>query len=114
VVEHDKWNVKCECVHPDACGARQRENGSIVERRGHGVTYYVPWTYEYYEDSRQRNTKYIEDKCAEPPRISFDKERGKWKLEFDGPDSGGYDVQGFEYFFDTKEDIYKMLETGEE
>lgn len=72
--------------------------------------HYVSAKYLFYEDSGEERTNYIEDKNASLPRIVFHNDSGKWIVAFDSPDIGGYDVQEFEWYFDSVEDIIKEME----
>lgn len=60
-----------------------------------GIKYFVP---EDQDDSK-----------AKPPFIKFDEEKQMWDLTFESGDSGGYDVEEFHYYFNSKADLLEYL-----
>jgi hypothetical protein len=64
--------------------------------------HYVPWNYRNHSDTAGPTE---EDENADLPTISWDKEYGKYKVDFMGADHGGYDVRPFVWYFDTIDDI---------
>jgi len=79
--------------------------------------YYVPWSYRNSIDRDGTETatepKHFEEVNISIPRISWCNIYKKWKLETSGADFGGYDVQNFEIYFDTKEDIFALMLSNE-
>lgn len=80
--------------------------------------HYVPWIYHHninvnLEEKTikisKTNSEYIEDINSSFPKAEWDEEYKKYKVSFDGADFGGYDVEDFEWYFDTKEDILGAL-----
>jgi hypothetical protein len=77
--------------------------------------YFVPWAYRYWTDTEEpREKEYFEDVNMFIPKISWSEEHKKWKLITSGADCGGYDVQDFEIYFDTKEEIFELMLKGDE
>jgi len=72
--------------------------------------YYIPRDYLYYGDTNEKRKPKHEEHCyADPPSYNYDKETGKWCLEFTSADIGGYDVQSFTFYFDSEEELLKFL-----
>jgi hypothetical protein len=79
-------------------------------KAGNDVTYYVPWWYRHFLDTElPMKPESVEDVNMFIPTISWCDEHKKWKLTTSGADSGGYDVQDFEIYFDTKEEILELM-----
>ncbi len=75
--------------------------------------HYVPWSYRNWADSpKKRSADDAEDINADLPEITYCKEHKKWKLEFTGADSGGYDVQLFTWYFDDLNSIFLKMNKG--
>jgi hypothetical protein len=82
---------------------------------GTDTPYYVPWWYRNSIDSElPTDSKYFEDANMSIPKISWCDRHKKWKLTTSGADAGGYDVQDFEIYFDTKEEIFELMLKEEE
>ncbi len=77
----------------------------LFELTKNGVKFYIPVEYLYNEN----NVTKREDENAKPPKVTFNKILNKWKLDFDSADIGGYDVERFHYYFDTREGVIKFL-----
>jgi len=90
------------------CDTCWEENLPLIKRK---EGYYVPGGYDIWPDTmEERIPNDCEDEKARPPRIEWSENKQKWALVFDSADCGGYDVQSFIYYFDTKKDIYAFLE----
>jgi hypothetical protein len=88
------------------CDECWEHNQGLVPCLGH----YVPWSYVYWSDTlKRREVAHHEDIHAKLPTISWCEEFKKWKVSFTGADSGGYDVQHFEWYYNSREDIIKEM-----
>lgn len=70
--------------------------------------HYVPWNYRFYRENGinvPEDPEHFEDVNSSIPTIGWDEEFHKFTLSFAGPDYGGYDVQGFVWYFDSIADI---------
>ena len=91
---------------PTLCDDCWEHNQGLVPWQGH----YIPWNYVYWSDTLERRADdHHEDVYASLPTIKWCDEFKKWKVEFICPDSGGYDVQHFTWYFDNDEDIIKLM-----
>jgi len=73
--------------------------------------YYVPYDYLYYSDTgKKRKPEHEEHHCAEAPFYGYDKETGKWCLEFTSANIGGHNVQSFTFYFDSEKELISYLE----
>lgn len=90
------------------CGDCFSEAQDLIKVNNH----YVPWSYRRYVEAGEiieDESEYCEDKNASLPMISWDEKYKKWKVAFDGPDTGGYDSQPFAWYFNTKEEIFEAM-----
>ncbi len=81
--------------------------------------HYVPWVYRNHvdfnmetkelEEIPEDDPEYFDDVYAKLPKIEWCKKYKKYKVTFESPDIGGYDVATFEWYFDNKEDIIKSI-----
>lgn len=72
--------------------------------------HYVPWKYRNHTDTLlPTDPDYFDDVYAKLPKVEWCDKHKKYKIIFDGPDFGGYDVYRFEWYYDTKEDIIKAM-----
>lgn len=80
--------------------------------------HYVPWRYRNNVDFDMESNKvtiskgnadYYDDIYAKMPKVEWCDKYKKYKFTFEGADFGGYDVDGFEWYFDTKEEIFKLI-----
>ncbi len=88
----------------------------LIERtNGNRIKYFISKYYEFYKDNGEvRSYEDIEDCRAVPPGIAYNKDLNKWCLTFDSADMGGYDVQEFEYYFDSLPALMSFLGFTEE
>ncbi len=90
----------------DMCDDCVEESMGLVKIDDH----YVPWAYRNYADTlKPTDPKYYDDVCAKLPKVGWCDKYKKYKLTFQGADFGGYDVADFERYFDTKEEIFKLI-----
>jgi hypothetical protein len=93
------------------CDSCVEESMGLVKVDNH----YVPWKYHNYSDTlKPTEPNYYDDVHAEIPKVEWCEKYKKYKLTFLGPDFGGYDVAEFERYFDTKEEIFKLIFGTEE
>lgn len=91
------------------------EKGVLIERTrelegGGKIHYYVPKRYEYFGDTGKRMREgHEEDTNCFVPHVEFDEKSNKWVLHLMGADSGGYDVETFEYYFDDLNDVLTFM-----
>lgn len=72
--------------------------------------HYVPEEYRIWSNTKEeRPPAYYEDADAALPSIHWDQELNKYVVEFSGPDSGGYDVMMFTWYYDSIQDYLKDL-----
>ena len=71
--------------------------------------YYVPKKYLQDCDGSKVDPGSEEHVYAVWLSYYYDKETGKWCLEFVGADNSRYDVRNFVFFFDSEEDLLKFL-----
>ena len=72
--------------------------------------YYVPWDYLFWSDTDEPMGIGEEEHVnASIPKVTFDQKTKKYKLDFIGADGGGYDVQSFAFYFDSKDEILKAI-----
>lgn len=83
------------------------ESKGLIKQDGH----YVPWKYQNFckIEKDVPITGNYEDCNVKLPKISWCEKYKKWKLEFQGPDLGGFDVETFVWYFNKKEDIISAL-----
>lgn len=83
------------------------ESKGLIKQDDH----YVPWKYQNFCEIKGDTsmTGDYEDCNVILPKISWCERYKKWKLEFQGADSGGYDIETFVWYFDRKEDIIKAI-----
>jgi len=84
------------------------ENESLIKVDNH----YVPWTYRYYSDTKQKAKmaeEHYEDVYAYLPTIGWCDTCNKFKVMFASADSGGHDVIHLVWYFDTIDDILKEM-----
>jgi hypothetical protein len=75
--------------------------------------HYVPKDYvEWDSNGKKRHERDYEDAYASLPSVSFCHKVNKFKVEFMGPDSGGYDVQHFTWYFDDLVTLHEHLQKG--
>lgn len=93
-------------VKLDMCDSCVEESMGLVKVDNH----YVPWKYRNYADTlKPANPDYYDDIHADLPKVEWCDKYKKYKLTFQGGDFGGYDVADFERYFDTKEEIFKLI-----
>lgn len=94
----------------DMCDSCVEESMGLVKVGNH----YVPWGYRNYSDTlKPSEPDYYDDVNAEIPKVEWCDKYKKYKLTFQGADFGGYDVNELVRYFDTKEEIFKLI-FGEE
>jgi hypothetical protein len=89
------------------CHECYTENKGLIKQDDH----YVPWKYQNFAtvEKDKPMTGDYEDCNVILPKISWCDKYKKWKLEFQGADSGGYDVETFVWYFDKKKDIISAI-----
>ena len=70
-----------------------------------GTKHYVPWNYRFdgYGNG-EKSEEYHDDIYAELPKLRYDVEKGKWYVEFQAADFGGYDVTMIKWYYDSIDD----------
>ena len=87
------------------------ESKGLIKEEDHYVPHYVPWGYRNFCTIKKDlpMTGDYKDCNVILPKISWSEKYKKWKLEFQGPDSDGYDVETFTWYFNKKEDIISAI-----
>jgi len=105
------------CKSESECDKRiehRKGIGTLVKRKEDGITYYVDWAYDNWEDDIEpKGKEKAEDLRAKVPSLYYNKLRGKWCLDFAAADAGGYAVQNFQYFFDSFGEAVNFLTRGQ-
>lgn len=92
------------------CGDCTEDSMGLIKVDDH----YVPWKYRNYSDTlKPTEPNYYDDVNAKMPKVEWCDKYKKYKFTFQGADFGGYDYDEFEWYFDTKEEIAKLI-FGEE
>ncbi len=94
----------------DMCDDCVEESMGLIKVDNH----YVPWGYRNHADTLEpTGPDYYDDVYAKMPKVEWCDKYKKYKLTFHGTDFGGYEADEFEWYFDTKEEIFELI-FGEE